>query len=168
MNSIALSAIAWMRRFVDGFLVVAFLAMFGAVLLQVFVRSFTTYTVVGTEEIANYAQLWLVLIGAGVAIRMARHVAVDILVAFLPPKVRLAISLVNALAILWFLAVLFEGALPLVDMGMFQTSPALGLPMWTMYSSLLAGAVYMAIELVLSLFPAMQVKPPAEPVSAVE
>ncbi len=162
MKTRGLTIINWIRGGVDAFLVVSFLIMFGAVLLQVAIRSFTTYSMVGTEEIANYAQLWLVLVGAGVALRFGKHVAVDLLVSFLPEKIRFYISLINAAAILWFLSLVFEGSLPLIDMGTFQTSPALGLPMWTMYASLSVGAVYMALELVLSLLPGSEANRAAE------
>ncbi len=162
MKTRGLTVINWIRGGVDAFLVVSFLIMFGAVLLQVAIRSFTTYSMVGTEEIANYAQLWLVLVGAGVALRFGKHVAVDLLVSFLPEKIRFYISLINAAAILWFLSLVFEGSLPLIDMGTFQKSPALGLPMWTMYASLSVGAVYMALELVLSLLPGSEANRPPE------
>jgi len=145
--------IHWLRAGIDAFLVIAFLIMFGAVLLQVAARAFTDYSLVGTEEIANYAQIWLVLIGSGVALRYGRHVAVDLLVSFLPPKVRYVISLINAAAVLWFLYLMFMGAQPLIGMGSFQKSPALALPMWIMYLSLPISAVYLALELVLSLLP---------------
>ncbi len=154
--------INWIRGGVDVFLVVSFLIMFGAVLLQVAIRTFTTYSLVGTEEIANYAQLWLVLVGSGVALRFGKHVAVDILVSFLSERTRFYISLFNAAAILWFLWLVFQGSLPLIDMGTFQTSPALGLPMWTMYASLSVGAAYMALELILSLLPGDEGNPPPE------
>jgi TRAP-type C4-dicarboxylate transport system permease small subunit len=153
MKAKELKLIRWIREGVNIFLVIAFLIMFGAVLLQVAVRAFTNYTLVGTEEIASYAQIWLVLIGAGVALRFGRHVAVDLLVSFLPRKVRFAISLLNSAAVLWFLYLMFMGALPLISMGTFQKSPALALPMWTMYISLPIGAVYLALELALSLLP---------------
>jgi len=164
MKTRGLTVINWIRGGVDAFLVVSFLIMFGAVLLQVAARSFTNYSMVGTEEIANYAQLWLVLVGAGVALRFGKHVAVDILVSFLPGKIRFYISLINAAAILWFLSLVFEGSLPLIDMGSFQKSPALGLPMWTMYASLSVGAAYMALELVLSLLPGSEAHQPPESV----
>ncbi|MGB6008187.1 TRAP transporter small permease [Castellaniella sp.] len=141
-----------LRAIVDVFLVTAFILMFGAVLAQVAVRTFTPFSIVGTEEIANYSQLWLVMMGAGVALRFGRHVAVDVLVTLIPKRVRSWIQIINAMFIFWFLALVFKGSLPLIDMGAFQKSPALGLPMWAVYASLAAGAVYMMIELVLSLF----------------
>lgn len=152
MKEISLKIIHALRALVDVFLVVAFIAMFGAVLAQVAVRTFTPFSIVGTEEIANYSQLWLVMMGAGVALRFGRHVAVDVLVTLVPKRVRSVIQVINAVFILWFLSLIFEGSLPLIDMGTFQKSPALGMPMWIAYASLSAGAVYMMIELVLSLF----------------
>jgi TRAP-type C4-dicarboxylate transport system permease small subunit len=54
-----------------------------------------------------------------------------------------------ALGCIWFLAIVFAGALPLVDMGFYELSPAMRVPMWIMYLSLNFGAAYFAIEVVM-------------------
>lgn len=163
MKEISLKIIRGLRAGVDILLVTAFMLMFGAVLLQVAVRTFTSFSIVGTEEIANYSQLWLVMVGAGVALRFGRHVAVDVLVTLLPKRAQFWIRIINAAFVFWLLALIFKGSLPLIDMGAFQKSPALGLPMWMVYSSLAVGAVYMMIELLLSLICPEQDLDPDEP-----
>jgi TRAP-type C4-dicarboxylate transport system permease small subunit len=66
-----------------------------------------------------------------------------------------------------FLAVLAWGSLPLLRMGTMQTSSAMHLPMWIIYSCLPAGAFYIALELLVSIvrrwrdpFPAPSVDEP--------
>ena len=91
------------------------------------------------------------LLGAGVALARGQHVAIDVLPSQLPlPLARLALIAI-ALVSAAFLAVLAYGTLPLIKLGQFQTSPALQMPMKYMYACLPVGAIYMMLELVLSV-----------------
>lgn len=146
---IGTTLLSGLRRLIEDFLIVVFIIMIMAVLVQVTGRFVPSLSFAGTEEVANYAQLWLVLVGSGVAMRYGRHVAVDFLVTQLPIPLARFLNILIALGCLWFLAVVFVGALPLVDMGFFERSPATQIPMWTMYLSLNVGAVYFGLELVM-------------------
>ena len=55
-----------------------------AVLAQVFGRYVFNYSISWTEETAKFAQIWVVLMGAGITMRRGLHVAVDVLAAMLP------------------------------------------------------------------------------------
>lgn len=138
-----------LRQLVENVLIVVFVIMMCAVLVQIVGRFSPNLSFAGTEEIANFAQVWLVLMGAGVAMRYGRHVAIDVLVAHVPILVARILNVFIALGCLWFLAIVFAGALPLVDMGFYELSPAMRVPMWTMYLSLNFGAAYFAIEVVM-------------------
>lgn len=138
-----------LRRGVEDILIVVFLIMLSAVLYQVVGRFFTRIAFAGTEEIAIYAQVWLVMVGAGVAMRYGRHVAIDVLVTQLPVPLARVLNILIASACLWFLYIVFMSTLPLVDMGFYERSPAMAIPMWTMYVSLNVGAVYFGIEVVM-------------------
>jgi len=138
-----------LRQLVEGVLIVVFGIMMCAVLVQIVGRFVPRLSFAGTEEIANFAQVWLVLMGAGVAMRYGRHVAVDVLVTHVPIQVARILNVFIALGCVWFLGIVFVGALPLVDMGFYELSPAMRVPMWTMYLSLNVGAAYFAIEVVM-------------------
>ena len=138
-----------LRQLVEGVLIVVFAIMMCAVLVQIVGRFIPILSFAGTEEIANFAQVWLVLMGAGVAMRYGRHVAIDVLVTHVPIPVARILNVFIALGCIWFLAIVFAGALPLVDMGFYELSPAMRVPMWIMYLSLNFGAAYFAIEVVM-------------------
>ena len=141
--------VAGVRLAVAVLVVACFAYMTLAVLAQVFGRYVFNYSISWTEETARYAQIWVVLMGAGIAMRRGLHVAVDALAAMLPLRWARALSILIALGALWFLGVVVYGSLPLIELGwLFETSPVLQLPMWVIYLSLPLGAAYFALELV--------------------
>lgn len=147
--NIAGRIIGGLQRAVDGFVIVLFIIMICSVLVQVGGRYIFNYAISGTEEIALFAQVWMVLLGAGVAMRFGRHVAVDLLVTYLPIPLARLLNVFITIGCMWFLSIVFIGALPLMQVGMFETSSAMQVPMWTIYLSLIIGAVYFGIEVIL-------------------
>ncbi|SDJ16537.1 TRAP transporter small permease [Salipiger marinus] len=140
-----------LRRVVSGVVILLFSVMMTAVLVQVAGRYVFNYSIAQAAEIATFSQIWLVLLGAGVAVARGQHVAIDMLPARLPlPMARVALVAI-ALVTVTFLAVLAWGSQPLLRMGEFQTSPALRIPMKWIYLCLPMGAAYMALELLLSV-----------------
>jgi TRAP-type C4-dicarboxylate transport system permease small subunit len=131
--------------------IVLFVIMMCGVLIQVGGRYAFNYSISGTEETARFAQVWMVLFGAGVAMRLGRHVAIDVLVTCLPVALSRVLNVLIVAGSLWFLSLVVIGTLPLIEVGKFETSPALQLPMWIMYLSLIVGSIYFAIEVVLWL-----------------
>ena len=149
MSGILSRLVAGVRLAVAILVVACFTYMTLAVLAQVFGRYFFNYSISWTEETARYAQIWVVLMGAGIAMRRGLHVAVDALAALLPLLWARALSLLIAAGALWFLGVVVYGSLPLIELGwLFETSPVLQVPMWIIYLSLPLGAAYLAVELV--------------------
>jgi C4-dicarboxylate transporter DctQ subunit len=140
-----------MRKVADIFLFLCFTCMLIAMLVQVMSRYLLNIAVTGTEEIGVFAQCWMALVGAGVAVRMRAHVAVEIFVQALPLRIAQLLSIALAIGALAFLAVVFWGSLKLMEIGKIQTSPALGIPMWTMYLALPIGSIYFAAEILISV-----------------
>ena len=132
--------------------VVCFAYMTLAVLAQVFGRYFFNYSISWTEETAKFAQIWVVFIGAGIAMRRGWHVAVDVLPSKLPLGPARAVSVAIAAACIGFLCIVVFGSLPLIELGwMFEVSPVLQVPMWIIYLCIPIGALYFAVEIVLSV-----------------
>ena len=132
--------------------VVCFAYMTLAVLAQVFGRYLFNYSISWTEETAKFAQIWVVFIGAGIAMRRGWHVAVDVLPSMLPLGAARAVSIVIAAACIGFLGLVVFGSLPLIELGfMFEVSPVLQVPMWIIYLCIPIGAAYFAVEIVLKV-----------------
>ncbi|MBY6006400.1 TRAP transporter small permease [Salipiger bermudensis] len=140
-----------LRFVVSGVVILLFTVMMISVLVQVGGRYVFNYSIAQASEIATFSQIWLVLLGSGVAVARGQHVAIDMLPAKLPlPAARVALVAI-ALVVAAFLAVLAYGSLPLLRMGEFQSSPALRVPMKYIYICLPFGAGYMVLELLLAV-----------------
>jgi len=131
--------------------ILLFILMMTAVLVQVGGRYVFNYSIAAASEIATFSQIWLVMLGAGVAMARHQHVAIDILPAQLPLAWARAASVCIAVVIAAFLGVLAWSSLPLLQLGAMQKSSAMQLPMWIMYLCLPAGAAYIVLELVVSV-----------------
>ncbi len=152
VGSVFGGAVKGLRAVATWVVVACFVYMILAVLAQVLGRYVFNYSISWTEETAKFAQIWVVLIGAGITMRRGLHVAVDVLAALLPLNLARVLMVVVAAGCLWFLGIIVYGSLPLIELGwMFETSPVLQVPMWTIYLCLPLGAFYFGIEIVLSV-----------------
>lgn len=146
-------ALVILRRLVDGIALLLLAYMAGAILVQIIGRYFFNYSIAWSEETATFAQVWLTLLGAGIAMRYNQHVGVDVLIRKAPQPVQ---RVCNAAALglgVWFLAVVVVGSLSMVSIGMIVKSPALRIPMAWPYMALPVGFGYFLIEFAISFAP---------------
>ncbi len=148
--SAAARLLAVLRVAVAGLVIVFFTYMLIAVLVQVLGRYFV-FSIDWAAETATLAQVWMVFLAAGMAMREQLHVRVDALVNLLPPWLIRVLAAVVALCCLAFISLAVRGSLALVEVGTIQTSPVLGLPMWIAFLSVPVGLSYFAVELVVAL-----------------
>jgi TRAP-type C4-dicarboxylate transport system permease small subunit len=141
--------LAALRRCVDIVLICLMAYMVGAVLMQVFGRYIFNYSIAAAVETATFAQIWMVLLGAGYAMRRRMHVNIDVVIKLLPSWFARLLLVPVALLCLWFLAVVFIGGVRLLDLGAIQQSPALQIPMTIPYFALPLSAAYFALEALL-------------------
>lgn len=131
--------------------VLAYVVMCLSVGIQILGRYLINYPIAQFAEIATYAQVWLATMGSGYALRTGTLFAMDSLVAMLPLGLRRAVMVLNTVLALVFISVIFYGSQALLRIGEFQTSPSLGIPMWTIYLALPVSAVYLAFECLVAL-----------------
>ena len=141
--------IAPLRRVVSALVLMFFAYMLLAVLVQVAGRYFV-FPIDWAAETATLAQIWMVLLAAGLAMRDRLHVSVDALVRLLPTTLQRLCALIVAFAGLWFLSLALRGSVDLLLAASIQRTPVLGLPMWLVYLSLPLGLLYFALELLLT------------------
>nr|WP_128233720.1 TRAP transporter small permease [Sinirhodobacter populi]RWR27184.1 TRAP transporter small permease [Sinirhodobacter populi] len=139
-----------LRRFFSAVVIVLFAVMLCSVMIQIAGRYLFGYSISAASEIATFAQIWLVLFGAGVALARGQHVAIDIFPAMLPRNLARVALLIISVVIVFFLGVLIYGSLPLIEFGKFQTSPALGIPMKWVYLAMPVAGFYMILEALMS------------------
>lgn len=143
--------VAALRKLMAMLVVLFFSYMAIAVLVQVAGRYLFNYSIDWTAETATFAQIWMVLLAAGLAMRDKLHVSVDALTHSLPIAALRVLVVVVTLPCLWFLTEAVIGSLALIDIGRIQSSPVLQIPMWIPYLSLPIGLGYFGLEFVLAM-----------------
>jgi len=147
---LARRGLALLRRAVELVLIALLAVMVAIVFAQVVARYAFNHSIPGADEAATFAQIWMVLLGAGYAMRQRLHVSIELVIERLPVRAARLLLVPVAGLCLWFLWVVFEGGLLLMQVGGWQTSPGLQVPMDIPYAMIPAGAAYFALETALA------------------
>ena len=86
-------------------------------------------------ELATYCFVWLVFVGAAIALRHGQHLGVGALVEKLPLAAQRAVTLAGLLAVAVLLVVLVAQGPDLVRVAMLQQSPAMNISTAWVYGS---------------------------------
>tara|TARA_Y100000590_G_scaffold346101_1_gene396195 strand:- start:705 stop:1211 length:507 start_codon:yes stop_codon:yes gene_type:complete len=148
MNNILLK----LRKIVNWLVIIFFVYMVLSVFYQVLGRYVFHYKLGIAAETATYAQIWMVLLAAGIAMKKNMHVGVDILLRQVPRRYQKFIIVFSCIASIVFLMLALKGTIALIAVGSESTSPALGMPMWIPYMSVPIGITYIVLELLILTF----------------
>ncbi len=130
-----------MKKIIDGyfsFLQIVLTMLMGILIIPVTMQIFSRYSdfiprYIWTEELSRFCFIWIILVGAMIALRKNEHFAVDLLS---PPKTNKgkAISLMFVDLMAFVMAVIFVvWGWPLIKFGLLQTSEMADLPMVFIY-----------------------------------
>lgn len=147
------TALRWLRRGVDVVAIALLGAMLCLILVQILGRYVFNYSISWSEEAATFVQVWLVMLGAGIAMRNGQHVAIDLLVSTLPLVLQRVVKGAGFLLAAWFLLVVIVSSLSMLTIGMIVKSPALQVPLAVPYMALPVGMAYFLLELALATLP---------------
>jgi TRAP-type C4-dicarboxylate transport system permease small subunit len=112
---------------------------------NVIARYFFNAPIRGSDEVSQYLFLWLAYLGALAALMRGLHYSFPNLVEMLPRIPRGAVKTLSELIVLLILLTLVWFGWQIVDRLSFQTSPALGLPVYYAYIALPLTAALMAL-----------------------
>lgn len=143
--------VAALRKVVAGLVILFFSYMAIAVLVQIAGRYVFGFSIDWTAETATFAQIWMILLASGLAMKDRLHVSVDALTHVLPLPVLRGLIVAVAISCSWFLYQAIAGSLALIDIGRIQSSPVLQIPMWIPYLSLPVGLAYFGLELLVAM-----------------
>jgi TRAP-type C4-dicarboxylate transport system permease small subunit len=134
---------AWFEEVVAGaaLVVVVFVVCWGVV-----TRYVTEQPATWTGEVASIAFAWLVFVGAAAGFKYGMHVAIDMVVALLPPTARRLLMAAADLLVLAFLAVLFVLAIEFSIDAWGDPTSVLRLPRSVTYASVVVGALCMLLR----------------------
>lgn len=142
-------AVGWFASNFERLLVCSFLSLFSVVLiLQVFMRFVVRDPLSWPEEFSRYLLIWTAFIGSSLAVKEGRFINIDILPLMMSGWARKALHLVMHGGFLLFcvLAVYFSLDFILRVAHSGQVSPAMGIPMWLVYSAAPAGLTLAALR----------------------
>lgn len=146
----------WPARLEHGFvrlnqalIVLLMASMAVLVFANVVMRYVFNQSIFWVEEFTQIQMIWVAYLGAGLALREGRHVAVDMLQDLLPAPLRHGIRWFIAIAMALFLATLVVLGVQIAEFTWGQETPAMGLPAGLPYLGIPLGAAAMLLHLLL-------------------
>jgi TRAP-type C4-dicarboxylate transport system permease small subunit len=130
-------------------------------LLGVFSRYVLERTFVWYDEVARASFMWLVFLGAAVAVRRGAHFGLHMFVDMMPPHFKRAALLLTPLTVIAFSAALVWLGWDLMRHGATQSTAVMGMPVSWIYAAMPVGSVLMIFYAVLLLPEILAGKPRA-------
>ncbi|WP_209331379.1 TRAP transporter small permease [Lunatimonas salinarum] len=130
------SPVTFLDRVLSFLVIISFLLMIGVVVLQILARYALPWSPEWTEEMARFCFIYLVSLGAGLAIKERLYVSVDFLLDKLTPTTRKGLEIGILALIVVFMLTMAIVSLPLVQIVSLQRSPAMQLNMSWMYAAM--------------------------------
>lgn len=130
------------------------IAMMGSMACLVFANVIARYafndSIIWVEEFTQFEMIWITFLGAGLALREGRHVAVEILEDYLPVGIRRALRVFIGVAILVLLIAMTILGVQITQFTWNQETPMMGINTGIPYLGVPIGAALCALHLVLS------------------
>lgn len=128
------------------------IAMFALVFTNVVTRYGFGFSLSWSEEIARFLMIWVTFLGAGLALREGRHVALELVQDRLPEAQRRLLRTALAGLILVFLGVLVVLGAQFVAFGWNKVTLATQMPRGIPYLAIPIGASMFALHLLLTFW----------------
>ena len=115
-------------------------------LLGVYSRYILGRTFVWYDEVARASFMWLVFLGAAVAVRRGAHFGLHMFVEMLPPQLKRAALLLTPATIIAVSAALVWLGWDLMRHGATQTTAVMAMPVSWIYAAMPVGGALMALD----------------------
>ena len=125
-----------------------FAVMCGSLTVQIVARYLLfNASTAWAEELARYAMVWIVFLGAVIATSRCAHTRIEFFVRLFSPRLQVCAEvMVNALCMTFLLVVAYHSQ-PLLEVSLLMLAPALQVPMAAVYSSVPVCSILMTIYL---------------------
>lgn len=125
------------------------LGLMAALVVDVFLGVWSRYVLHATfqwyDEVARLCFVWMVFLGAAVAVRRGAHFRLHLLIDRFGPRLRRAADLVVALLVMGFGGVLVAGGVAMYPLARRQVTDSLELSMLWFYGALPIGGALMIL-----------------------
>lgn len=136
---------AALENAVEGVLLVLMAVLCVDVFLGVFSRYVLVRTFTWYDEIARLMFVWIVFLGAAVAVKRGAHFRLHLLVDRFPRRLRRAAEVLTILVVIGFGLLLVQQGRVLMELGQFQQTPVMGLSKSYVYAAIPAGGALMIL-----------------------
>lgn len=136
----------WLNRITEMVCCLVLFVMTLVVSLQVICRYFLGTSLTWSEEFARYSLVWITFLGGSIALKKRAHMGLQALLDALPPKAQNLIEALTLVAILGFLSITTLKGFQLALFNMAQHSPAMGIPMGSVYFAVPTGSMLMLVH----------------------
>jgi TRAP-type transport system small permease protein len=138
-------------RLNQGLIMVMMMLMATLVFVNVVTRYVFGFSLNWSEEASRFLMVWVAYLGAGLAMREGRHVAIEYVQGLLPARVAPYARGLVALLVLAFLVTLAYLGAQLAQFAWRQRTPVLGLPQGLIYLAIPIGSALFALHFVIIL-----------------
>ncbi|MCL7749514.1 TRAP transporter small permease [Halalkalibacter alkaliphilus] len=107
------------------------------------------------EEISQFLFVWLVFLGAVIALVDNQHLRIDFLTKRLPTNLRRGVAILVNLIILYILWIILAGSWKLTILNMNMRAPVSGLPYSYLYGVGIVMSLGMAIVIIMNIYKAI-------------
>ena len=142
--------ILWLDKyFEESIMLVLLAAMLMLMGLQVFMRYIVARSLSWPEEMIRFSFIWFVFLGMSYCARESIHLRIDLLEGGIP-RIKKALNVFQDVVFFVFCIYMIRPALSGIGMQWRnnQTSPALNIPMYLVYSSLFVGLILTLFRLI--------------------
>lgn len=116
------------------------------IVVQVFTRYVVDITLTWSEEAARYLMVYVIFLGAALAMRKQQHIAIEFLVQTINEKIRNLLKLVILIISIGFFVMLLAKGIEILQFVDNQKSPSLRIPMSIPYAAIPIGAGLLIIN----------------------
>lgn len=137
-----MKVLKWLDEHFEEYLLVIFLVMIACVMmLQIIMRYVFKASLSWAEEFTRYCFVWSVFLSISFSIKKGSMLKIDAVTSLMPKIVQKILSIVVEIIVLIFLGVLLFNAQDVIKslIKSGQTSPAMELPMYYVYSASIVG-----------------------------
>ena len=134
-----------------GLIGIALTIMMSVIMLQTLTRYVIFYSLPWSEELSRYLFVFVIMIGLTVAIKDDMLISIDLIDRFLPEKADKYLDTVRKILALLVSIIIVICCSRMFTIGQIQKSPAMGIPMITMYGTIFVSYILAAISLVFKI-----------------
>jgi TRAP-type C4-dicarboxylate transport system permease small subunit len=144
--------ISWMNEIIKYVLIVIMVTLILAVFFQVLFRFILNQPLAWTEELARYCLIWITFLGASYAMSLKAHIGLSIVVDRSPVFLKQFFIILAGLVSIGFFWIMIQQGFNLASRSMTQLSPVLRLPMGYIYLVIPISGIFLAINLLQSIW----------------